>query len=142
MIAQILCLYFSGLCYHVLNITDNRHHGNSWYLYIFNSNLDSVLLYVYSSHTRLYKIVIDATINTYIAGNTMEYGNTATETVLPLPIYGSTILQLIVVFQYYAGRNSAGTGAHVVHSNCACTRSVNIYKLTVDCYIECTHYSC
>ena len=51
-------------------------------------------------------------------------------------------LQLIVVFQYYAGRNSAGAGAHVVHSNCACTRSVNINKLTVDCYIECTHYSC
>ena len=66
----------------------------------------------------------------------MEYGNTATKTMLPLPIYGSTLFTVNHCFQYYAGRNSAGTGAHVVHSNCACTRSVNINNL------ECTHYSC
>ena len=35
-------------------------------------------------------------------------------------------LQYIIVLQYHAGDNCSSAGAHVVRSNCACTRLVNI----------------
>ena len=80
--------------------------------------------YVTPCHTGYYKIFNDVTmIILYIAATTMEYCNIAKETMSSLAFPFS---QYIIVLQYYAGGNCSSAGAHVVHSNCACTRSVNI----------------
>ena len=72
-------------------------------------------------HTGLYKIFNDVTmIILYIAATTMEYCNIAKETM------SSSFFTVYHCSSVLCRGNCFSAGAHVVHSNCACTRSVNI----------------
>ena len=115
---QISLFAFQWYLYYVFIIT--------WHLYVFNWILDSVLLYVYSSHTRVYKIVLDATINTLQPTPWSIVILQEKKQCCHYLFTDQHFLQLIIVLQYHAEGNCAGTGAHVVHSNCAHTRLVNI----------------